>query len=81
MRGEPFRVVGHTLHHERVKPIARPRVSGAQRLEHEQRSVELLRDRDRVIEREAPGRAARGDHPIQDVVAVRDRGLVDRRDA
>jgi hypothetical protein len=69
------------LQHERVHAIARPRVAGAQRLEHDQRPAELGGARDRVVEREAPRRAPRGDHPVQDVVAAgRHRGRVHRRD-
>jgi hypothetical protein len=80
--GERARVVGHALEHERMHPIAGPRIARAQRLEHDQRATQLDRARDRVVERKAPRRAPRGDHPVQDVVTIgRHRRVVHRGDA
>ncbi len=57
--------------------IAGPPIADPQRLHHQQRSVELDRAADRVLQAEAPAGPPRRDHPVQDVVALRARGVVD----
>ena len=69
MRQRPG-VVAHALHDERVKPVARPRIAAAQRLEHHERPPQLARVLHGPVEREVVARPARRNHPIQHVATV-----------
>ena len=65
-----------------MHPVRGPRVAGAQRLEDQQRSAQLTRPRQRPVEREAPPRPSRRDHPVHDHVSIgRHRHVVGAADA
>ncbi len=59
-------VVGHAVDDEAMEPVARPRVAGAERLEHHQRRARRDGVRDRALQSEAMVRASRRDHPVED---------------
>ena len=63
-------VVRHPLQHEGVEAIVRPRVAGAERLEHDQRSTQAPSVTDGPVEREGPRGTAGGRHPVQHVPTV-----------
>ena len=69
-------VLAHAVDHEAMQAVARPRVAAAQGLEHDQGPVELARQLDGAVQGEVPARAARGDHPVQDVLTVGSQGRV-----
>jgi hypothetical protein len=67
-------VVGHSVEHEAVEPVARPRIADPEGLEDQQRLPQLPRAGDRPIEGEAPAGPPGGGHPVDDVRAVRPDG-------
>ena len=69
-------IVGHPLDHEPVQPIAGPAVARAQGFEHEQWPSERSSPGNRAVEREAPRRTSRRNHPIEDKRPVRTDGVI-----
>ncbi len=75
-------VRAHAVEDEAVDAVAVPAMARAQGLEHEPRPAVLARQLDGAVEREVPGRAPVGRHPVQDVLPLRaDRVRVARADA
>ena len=73
--------VGHPLEDEGVEPVAGVRVGGADRLEDEDRAVELPRPLDGPVEGEVPRRPPEGSGPDEDVLpAGPHRGVIGRAD-
>src|SRR5579872_1617415 len=67
---QPPKVVGHAVEDEAMEPIACPAVADTQGLEDHERLLEIIRPLDRTLKAEIPGRAAKGDHPVEDEVPV-----------
>jgi hypothetical protein len=65
------RVVGGAVEREAVQPVVRPRVAGAQRLEHDERPPPLGGEGERVLEREVVARAPGHHLPVEHVAAPR----------
>ena len=76
--GELAGVVRHAVQHETVQPLAGPGIGEAQGFEYQQTFAQLLRAVFGVFERKVRRHPALGDHPVEDVVAIRaQRGEVD----
>ncbi len=69
-------VVGHAVNHKAVQPIGGKRIIDSQRLEHDERPIQLDRPRHRAIQCEIRRGSPRGDHPIDDELTRRIDGTI-----
>ena len=67
---KPAGILPHSIKHETVYPIARPRIAAAQRFQDNQWFLQLLGPLHRSIQRKIPGHPAGGNHPVEDKICI-----------
>jgi hypothetical protein len=63
-------ILCHAVEHESMNPVACPRIVAAQRLEYNQRLVQIAAVLQCQIEAKIVLQPPRGDHPVHNVLAV-----------